>query len=66
MDDMEFHREVYDGLHKIIDIAKYILACDLIKVGREKHQEEKPTLQIYFIYTLDSQKKDANIKMEVL
>lgn len=41
MDDMEFHREVYDGLHKIIDIAKYILACDLIKVGREKHQEEK-------------------------
>mgnify|MGYP001863043816 FL=1 len=40
MDDMEFHREVNEGLHKIIDIAKYLLAYNLIKTGRELHQDK--------------------------
>ena len=55
MDDIEFHREVNEGLHKIIDIAKYLLACDLIKVGREKHQEEKTYTDAIEVKALNSE-----------
>lgn len=48
MEDIEFHGEVNEGLHKIIDIAKYLLACNLIKTGRELHQDKvhKETVEI--------------------
>lgn len=65
MDDLEFHREVNEGLHKIIDIAKYLLACDLIKVGREKHQEEEKFVDVVSQKTLEKKRISAKQKGDV-
>lgn len=62
MEEVEFHVEVNAGLNKIIEIAKYLLACNLIKTGRELHQEQERKANDIIIQTSDS---DSMIEEEL-